>query len=220
MNTLEIPSYQAALQELNRELANMLPADALEVFNTDAEALEENQRFILKLREGDKAPDFTLSNALNERVNLYEVLKTKRVVLSFYRGNWCPYCNLTLHHYQSILPEIKKAGAVLIAISPQTPDASLSMKEKNELQFEVLSDNGNLIAKQYTSVHTNPEKYLKKMTELGYDYDSYYADEASEIPVPATFIIEKDTSVSFAKSAGGDYRNRVEASEILNVLNK
>ncbi|MEM9340991.1 MAG: redoxin domain-containing protein, partial [Bacteroidota bacterium] len=112
------------------------------------------------------------------------------------------------------------AGGTLIAISPQTPDESLSIKEKNELQFEVLSDNGNIIAKQFTTVHANPEKSRIKMGELGYNYDSYYSDEDSELPVPATFVIEQDGTVSFAKSEGGDYRNRVEPSEIINALNK
>ncbi|MEO1050391.1 MAG: peroxiredoxin-like family protein [Bacteroidota bacterium] len=220
MEKVAIPSYQEGLKELKKNLSNMLPADALEVFNEDAEVLHQVYTSILRLHEGDKAPDFTLSNAVNESVNLYEVLKTNRVVLTFYRGTWCPYCNLTLHQYQSILPEIEGAGATLIAISPQTPDESLTIKEKNDLQFEVLSDNGNIVAKQYTTVHANPEKSSAKMAELGFDYNSYYADEDSELPVPATFIIEMDATISFAKSEGADYRNRVEPSEIINALNK
>lgn len=220
MKKIALPSYQEGLKELTGNLSNMLPTDALEVFGADATALENEHTSILKLHVGDKAPDFTLSNAVNESVNLYDVLKTGRVVLTFYRGTWCPYCNLVLNQYQAVLPEIKDAGATLIAISPQTPDESLNMQQKNELQFEVLSDNGNIIAKQFTTVHANPEKSLKKMTELGYDYNSFYADEDSELPVPATFIIEKDGTVSFAKSEGGDYRNRVEPSEIINSLNK
>lgn len=220
MKTIAIPSYKEALKELKGNMAKMLPADALDTFSADAEALQKEHTSVLKLHAGDKAPDFTLSNAKNESVNLYSVLKTDRVVLTFYRGAWCPYCNLSLNQLQSILPEIKQAGARLIAISPQTPDASLSLQEKNNLQFEVLSDNGNLIAKSYTTVHPNPEKTLGKMSELGLDYDSFNADEDSELPVPATFIIERNATVSFAKSEGADYRNRVEASEIINELNQ
>jgi len=220
MKDLAIPSYREGLKELTGNLSNMLPEDALQVFGADAEALQEEHTSVLKLNVGDEALDFTLSNAVDECVNLYEVLKRKRVVLTFYRGTWCPYCNLALNQYQSILPEIESAGAVLMALSPQTPDESLNMREKNELKFEVLSDIGNLVAKEYTTVHANPEKSLKKMTELGYDYDSYYSMEDSELPVPATFIIEKNRSVSFAKSEGGDYRNRVEPSEIIDALNK
>lgn len=220
MKKIEIPSYQEDLKELKENLSKMLPEHALNVWNADAEALQQEQNSILKLKEGDKAPDFSLSNAVNITVKLYDLLKTQRVVLTFYRGTWCPYCNLVLNQYQAILPEIKEAGATLVAISPQTPDESLNIKEKNELQFEVLSDNGNIVAKQFVAIHKNPENSLAKMKELGFDYNSFYADEDSELPVPGTFIIEKDGTVSFAKSEGGDYRNRVEPSEIINALNK
>ena len=122
--------------------------------------------------------------------------------------------------YQQILPEIHAANANLVAISPQTPDSSLDIKEKNELQFEVLSDNGNIIARQFTTVFKNGEAPLATMRELGFDFDSFYADDSKELPVPATFIIEQDGSISFAQSEGGDYRNRVEASTIINSLLK
>ncbi|WP_394747547.1 peroxiredoxin-like family protein [Spongiimicrobium salis] len=220
MNKKAIPSYKKDSEELKEKLSHTLPVDAFEVFNSDAEQIEKEYTSILKLKAGDKAPNFRLLNALNESVILYELLKTKRVVLTFYRGIWCPYCNLILSQYQTVFPEIEKAGATLIAISPQTPDASLNIKEKNALQFEILSDNGNIVSKEFTTIHENPENSLEKMAELGYDYDCYNCDEKSEIPIPATFIIEKDGIISFAKTEGGDYRNRVEPKDVLNALNK
>lgn len=220
MNDLKRPSYQEGLKELRENLSKMLPADVLQVFDKDAAALQEKHTSILKLTEGDKAFDFTLSNAVNESVNLYDVLKNKRVVLTFYRGTWCPYCNLMLAQYQAVLSEMKELGATLIAISPQTPDESLNIKEKNELQFEVLSDNGNMVARQYTTVFKYGEEPLDTMSSLGYDFDSFYADDSRELPVPATFVIEQDGTIAFAKSEGGDYRNRVEAKDILQTLKK
>ena len=219
MNKISIPSYQNGLKELRSNLTNMLPAEALNVFDSDAEALQSNYTSILKLSVGDKAPDFTLSNALGEPIRLYDLLEEQRIVLTFYRGTWCPYCNLMLAQYQQVLPEMKEAGASLVAISPQTPDESLNIKEKNELQFEVLSDNGNQVARQFTTVFKYGDQPLETMAQLGYDFDSFYADDSRELPIPATFIIEKDGTISFAKSEGGDYRNRVEASEIIDALN-
>ncbi len=220
MTTKGIPSYREGVKKLKAKLSRSLSACALEVFNSDAEELGKEHTSILKLGVGDKAPNFTLLNALHESVNLYAVLSTKRVVLTFYRGTWCPYCNLILSQYEAVLPEIEKAGATLVAISPQTPDASLNITEKNALQFNVLSDNGNMVSKEFTTIHKNPERSLHTMCELGYDYESYNCDEASEIPIPATFIIEKNGSISYAKTEGGDYRNRVEASDIIAALNK
>ena len=220
MEKVKTPAYQEGLSELRANLSNMLPEEALHIFDTDAGQLEEEHTSPLKLASGDTAPDFSLSNAVNETVKLYDVLKENRVVLTFYRGTWCPYCNLALAQYQSILNEIKKAGAILIAISPQIPDESLSIKEKNNLEFEVLSDNGNVVSRQFVKVFKNGDQPVETMTELGFDFDSFYADDSRELPVPATFIIEKNGIISFAKSEGGDYRNRVEPSEILEALNR
>ena len=114
-------------------------------------------------------------------------------------------------------PALASRG-IIVAISPQTPDESLNIKEKNELDFEVLSDNGNIVARKYTNVFKNADAPLNAMTELGFNFDGYYSDDSRELPVPAVFIIEEDATISFAESLGGDYRNRVEVSEIINAL--
>lgn len=213
-----IPSYKEGLNELKGQLKDMLPLNALATFDNDAEQLEKNQSSILKLNKGDKAPDFSLVNAKGEIIKLSDLLQKGKVVLTFYRGTWCPYCNLQLSQYQQVLYAIKEKGASLIAISPQTPDASLSIKEKNELEFEVLSDNGNIVARQFTKVFKNGDAPIQAMTDLGYDYDGFYGDNSREIPVPAVFIINQDRTITFAKVEGGDYRNRVEANEIISSL--
>lgn len=217
MNT-EKKSYQENLKDLRDNLGNMLPKEALEVFDKDAESLQKNHNSILKLQVGEKAPDFSLTNAKDKTVRLSELLKKGKIVLTFYRGSWCPYCNLQLSHYQKSLDVIHDLGAELVAISPQTPDETLTIKEKNELNFEVLSDNGNIVARKYTTVFKNADAPVNTMTELGFDFDAHYSDDSRELPIPAVFVIEKDSTVSFAKSLGGDYRNRVEVSEIINHL--
>lgn len=213
-----IPSYSKGLTELRKNLKTMLPENALKVFDNAAEKLEKKYSTILKFKTGEKAPDFSLPNAVGETITLSNLLAKNKVVLTFYRGSWCPYCNLQLNQYQQALSEIKTAGAELVAISPQTPDESLSLKEKNGLQFEVLSDKGNLVAGQFTTIFRYDDASVKTMTELGYDFDAHYSDDSREIPVPAVFIIEQDGIISFAKAIGGDYRNRVEVSDIINSL--
>lgn len=220
MSTKLFHSYGEGLQELKSNLKGMLPAESLQVFDTDASQLQNTFNQILKIGIGDKAPDFTLTNALGVSINLYDNLKANKVVLIFYRGTWCPYCNLALNQYQSILKEIKHQGAELIAISSQTPDESLSIKEKNNLDFEVLSDNGNLVAQLYTTVFRNGEAPLKEMKKLGFDFDSFYGNDSKELPVPAVFIIEQNGNISFSKTEGGDYRNRTEPVEIIESLKK
>ena len=154
-HVIEIPSYKDSLEDLIRELGKMLPQDKLAVFNADANQLAKNHPSPLKLVKGDKAPLFSLPNAQGKSINIEELLKQGPVVLTFYRGVWCPYCNLQLKSYQQILPQILEAGANLVAVSPMTPDNSMGMKETNALQFEVLSDVGNKVASRFTTVFKN-----------------------------------------------------------------
>lgn len=214
----QIPSYEEGLKALQSNLGKMLPQEALAVFDKDANTLKEKHQSILKLEVGDKAPNFSLSNANGEPITLNALLEKGNVVLTFYRGSWCPYCNLQLNQYQQILKDIQSLGAHLIAISPQTPDESLNIKEKHALEFEVLSDNGNIVARQFTTVFKNGETPIETMKVLGIDFDSHYADDSKELPVPAVFIINETGHITFAKAINGDYRNRVEASDIINAL--
>ena len=216
--TKTIPSYKENLQGLLQQLGQMLPEDKLAIFNNDAKQLGEKYVSALKLKTGDNIPLFSLPNAAGKTINIKDVLQSGAVVLTFYRGTWCPYCNLQLKNYQQILPEIKQAGAQLVAISPMTPDNSLQMKDSNELQFEVLSDVGNKVARQFTTVFTNPRSSIQAMADLGYDFHSFYGDDSAELPVPATFVIARDGTILFAESEGGDYRKRVEPRAILDAL--
>jgi len=213
-----IPSYKERLKDLIQQLGGMMPEDKLAVFNRDAEELAHAHSAPLKLNKGDMAPTFSLPNADGKSVALEDLLQQGPVVLTFYRGTWCPYCNLELKTYQQILPQIKQAGASFVAVSPMTPDNSLQMRDSNELQFEVLSDVGNKVAGQYTTVFKNPETSIQAMADLGYDFHSFYDDSSAELPVPAIFVIAQNGTVLFAGSAGGDYRQRTEPQAILDAL--
>ena len=214
-----VTSYQENLFELNKQLQGMLPTNVLDTFDKEANEMQKTYQSILKVKAGDKAPEFSLPNALNKEVTLNSLLQKGKVVLVFYRGNWCPYCNLQLNLYQKSLDEIEKLGALLVAVSPQTPDNSLNMTEKNELKFEVLSDVGNKVTRQYTKVFRFSDAGFDILKELGYDFNSFYGNDSREIPVPAVFVINQKGIITFAKTEGGDYRNRVEIEEILNALN-
>jgi peroxiredoxin len=215
---IDVPSYRENLKTLMQQLGQMLPGEKLAVFNNDARQLGENLPSPLRLKAGDKAADFTLPNATGKSVNLHELLQKGSVVLTFYRGVWCPYCNLQLKNYQQILPQLRQARAQLVAVSPMTPDHSLQMQNTNELEFEVLSDVGNQVARRYTTVFTNPQSSIQAMAELGYDFHQFYADKTAELPVPATFVIAANGVIQFAQSEGGDYRERVEPRAILQAL--
>ncbi|RYM31372.1 AhpC/TSA family protein [Brumimicrobium glaciale] len=179
----------------------------------------EKSGIISKAKQvGDQAPNFTLNNALGNPVELKDVLKKGKVVLTWYRGGWCPYCNLTLHQLQEELPNFKANGATLIALTPELPDKSITTAEKNDLEFEVLSDIGNKIAKEYGIVFKLTDEVAGMYNE-SFDMNSYNGDKSDELPLAATFIIDENGEIIYA-FLDADYRNRAEPSEITEFLKK
>ncbi|SFD64358.1 Peroxiredoxin [Algibacter lectus] len=170
------------------------------------------------LNVGDKAPNFTLNNALNQPVSLYNTLENGPVVLTWYRGGWCPYCNITLHHLQEHLPEFKKAGATLLALTPELPDNSLNTSEKNNLEFTVLSDIGNTVGKTYGVVF-ELTKEVASIYQEGFGLNQKNGDDSNELPLAATYVIDKKGVIQYA-FLDADYKERAESKEIVSALNK
>ena len=168
------------------------------------------------LNLNDIAPNFTLKNALNKSVTLYDELKKGPIVLTWYRGGWCPYCNITLHYLQEKLPEFKKAGATLLALTPELPDNSLSTSEKNNLEFTVLSDVDNTIGKNYGIIFTLTEE-VASIYNNAFDLNSYNGNKSNELPLAATYVIDTNGIIKYA-FLNADYRERAEVTEILTAL--
>ena len=141
------------------------------------------------------------------------------MVVTFYRGGWCPYCNIQLRAYEAILPQIMALGASLIAISPQLPDGSLDTAETNALTFEVLSDVGNQVARSFGLVYALPEELRAAMRSNNKVLPTLNGDDSWELPVPATFVIAADKRIVLA-SIEVDYRKRLEPDEILSALKR
>jgi len=167
---------------------------------------------------GDKAPDFTLPDALGNSVSLYEQLAKGPVILTWYRGSWCPYCNLQLHDYQKSLADIHATGAQLMAVSPELSDSALTWKEKNELGFIVLSDVGNEVAREYGIVYRIPDAISAGYVAGGRnDLTQYNGDDSLELPLAVTYVIGTDGTVEYA-FVDADYRKRAETSEVVEFV--
>lgn len=169
------------------------------------------------LKKGDQVPDFILTDATGKTVSIAEELSTGPVILTFYRGGWCPYCNLELKAYQRELGTIKDAGATLIAISPETPDASLSTKEKNELDFIVLSDESNTVAEKFDLVFKMPDFLIEVYKDSGLNVAGHNGNNDWELPKPATFVIDQSGKIVFAE-VDSDYTKRVEPSKVVEIV--
>ena len=179
---------------------------------------EKKQIYADGILGGDKTPDFTLSNALNKPVSLYNELKNGPVILTWYRGGWCPYCNITLHNLQERLPEFQQAGATLMALTPELPDKSLSTSEKHNLEFTVLSDLGNKIGKEYGVVFELTSD-VASIYEDAFGLIESNGDESNELPLAATYIIDQNGIIQYA-FLDADYRKRAEPNEVIEALEK
>ncbi|WP_280384306.1 peroxiredoxin-like family protein [Nocardia wallacei] len=204
-------SYADNLIRFQEQYSGTLPEDLLRRAQAHAESLSDVGSGALGT--GDLAPDFTLPDHRGASFTLAHALRDGPVVLSFYRGGWCPYCNVQLHTLQTALPQVRAHGARLVAISPDSPDDSLTTAERHALEFEVLSDTGNHVARTYGLLFTVPADVRDIYRTAGADLDATNA----ELPVPATYVVGTDGRIRYAH-IDGDYRNRAEADDVLKVL--
>jgi len=172
------------------------------------------------LAVGTAAPDFSLTNANGARVDLSSLLAEGPVVLTFYRGAWCPYCNLQLRGLTQSLPMIEAQGARLVAVTPQTPDKSLAQVEEDGFAFEILSDLDDSVMQAYGLYFEVPAA-LRQVYEqrLGLDITDYNGAGRYGLPVPGTFVIDRG-GVIRAAFADVDYRQRMEPADIVAALER
>ena len=184
-------------------------------FTAEQRALAEAGPGADVARPGAPVPDGPVLDPHGAQTTLAQVLGDRPAVLVFYRGGWCPYCNLTLHTYQSELaPALAERGVQLIAISPQTPDGSLSTAEKNELTFTVLSDPGLVIAEGLGIVTAPSDDARAAQLGLGLDVSQVNADGTTRLPHPTTVLVDGAHVIRWI-DVHPDYTTATEPSAIL-----
>ena len=205
---------QQRLTAFKEEFARKAPEGRVALYESKIADLRASSLFDGAIRTGESVPDFRLPNAKGNSVSLHGEIASGPVVVIFYRGGWCPYCNIQLKAYQEILPQIQSYGAKLIAISPELPDQSLTTAERNALAFDVLSDLGNRVARSFGIVFALPGELRAAMIANGKALPGINGDESWELPVPATFVIDTNATAVLAH-IDVDYRNRLEPDEII-----
>jgi peroxiredoxin len=204
--------------QLKAAAAERLPAEVLEVFDRSIEDLLGQGIPTEAVKTGDRLDPFILDDATGAAVSLGQLVETGPAVIVFYRGGWCPYCNLALRTYQrELLPQLGAFGAGLAAISPQSPDQSLSTAEKAELAFTVLSDPGSRVAHSIGIAFQQADDVLAAQRQLGLDLSQVNAEGAIQLPRPTVLIVDQDQIVRFA-DVQPDYTARTEVADILAAL--
>lgn len=204
----------AQLAAFQAEWERKVPAARRAAVEAQIAALRASGAEDLALGPGDAVPDLVLPDAAGRPVRLRELLPA---VIVFYRGGWCPYCNLELRFWQRLLPEIAAAGGRLVAISPQAPDGSLSTAERNGLAFPVLSDIGGAAARAFGLEFELPPELQVLYAEFGHALPELNAGTGWRLPIPGTFVAGADGRIRLAH-ADADYRHRLEPAVALAAL--
>ncbi|HEY8745155.1 MAG TPA: peroxiredoxin-like family protein, partial [Chloroflexota bacterium] len=203
---------------LRRNAAGRLPAAVAAVFGAELTRLDAAGVPLGIAAVGTAMPDRALLNVQGQPTTLVKVRGGKPAVVVFYRGAWCPYCNLTLRTYQqTLVPELDGCGVALIAISPQKPDGSLSMQEKHALTYRVVSDPGNQIAGQLGILTAPGEEVRQTQVAHGLDLTAINADGTSAIPMPTVVIVDGAGTIRWI-DVHPNYTTRSEPGEILDAL--
>lgn len=216
MENMNTP-FQQQLHEILRQGERQAPPGLMDLLRKPIERLIISGAAKHALKEGEQVPNFILPDTLGKDVALADLLAQGPVVIAFYRGAWCPYCNLQLHAYQQILPQIRDLGASLLAISPQTPDKSLTLSEKQALTFPVLSDVGNQVARRFGLVFTLDETVREAYKLVGADLPAYNGSDSWELPIPGTFIVDRSGLVRLA-FVDPNFTTRLDPSALLEAL--
>lgn len=210
---------EAELRARAEESARRLPP---EVMATNRKGIEEVAASgILKtaLGVGGRMPAFTLGDAAGVQVSSAALLSRGPVVVVFYRGAWCPYCNLYLHAWERYLPELQRRGATLVAISGEPPDRTAAVAKKAEATFTVLSDPGYRVARRFGVVYEVPRDVAGMMASKGLELGKYYGTEKAALPLSATYVVGQDGVVTYA-FLDADYKKRAEPAEVIAALDR
>lgn len=210
-------SLTQLLKEHADESAAKFPDATKQIMRNAIDELSESQLISKALKRGDHFPLFTLPNAKGLEIDSKTLLEGGSLVVAFYRGGWCPYCNMELKALQRALPEFTKKGAQLLAISPESPDNSLSTVEKNSLEFEVLTDNNNQFAKSINLVYQLPKELVSLYKKFGIDLEDSQDNSSNELPISATYVIDRSGKIIY-DFIEEDYKLRADPNEILSVL--
>jgi peroxiredoxin len=204
------------LKEMAEGVRKAAP-DAAQVFDDGIKQIAATGIVERAPKVGDTVKMFELPDASGRPVKLADLLAQGPIVLTWYRGGWCPYCNIGLRGLLQAEPKIREEGATLVAVTPELPDMAADTVKRNDLTFVVLTDKGNSVARQYKIVYRVPEKVSAAMRSFKVDLATRNGDSSDELPLGVTYIIDPKGVVRWA-FVDADYRKRAEPADIIEAL--
>ncbi|PCJ58452.1 MAG: alkyl hydroperoxide reductase [Planctomycetota bacterium] len=216
----KVPSYQEAADKLNARFKSMkMPEGAVKIMEASAKELK-NKYPVLGLKIGDKAPNFVLKDENGKEISLEKELKKGPVIINFYRGGWCSFCNIELQTLEKSLPLFKKYNAQIISICPQKPEQTKAQKLKNPFSFPVLFDADYKVIKEYKLFNEIPKDLISLYKNtFKIDVDKFNGKGRTNLPSPGIVVVNK-AGIVVGSFAHTDYKKRMEPAAIIAALKK
>lgn len=211
-------TLKEALEKRNSDKKNALPSSTLDYMDKVTSDLKEAGYENNPLNVGDKIPDEELLNHHGETVSIKELLDNKPAIISFYRGTWCPYCNMELAFYDELLGENSDKEIAMFAISPEKADVTMESVDIEKLNFRVLSDIDNKFARKLKLLFKVPDKLQTIYDGFGIDLKKSQGNEEAELPIAATYVIDGNGFITNAW-IDADYTKRAEPTEVIDAYN-
>ena len=208
---------QEQLDAFKAQFKSQAPEGAFDAFARSTQELIDSGQADRAVAAGDMAPDFTLTDQNGEAVALKDLLAKGPVVVSFYRGVWCPYCNIELKALEAAAGEIRARGASLVAVSMQGPSDSRKSQRDNKLSFPILTDKAGELAAEFGIRWTLQDYAIEYHKMFGVELPKIHDDGQWNLPMPARYVIDTDGSVAYAE-VSPDYTRRPDPSDLLPVL--
>lgn len=215
---MNMTNLQKQIENLNQTMSSQLPQEILNAFADSIADLKKDRIEDRSFRKGMKARSFSLKSSQGKTINSDNLLgEYDKIILVFFRGDWCPYCNLELRALQEALSRIENKKAKLIAASPQKQEYSSDMREKNQLSFDILFDKDNTLANQFGISFNLQDFVVPYYLQLGIDLNVHNGNNQNALPIPAVFVIDKDYNITYS-FVDADYTNRVDIEELIKNL--
>jgi peroxiredoxin len=205
------------LQEFVEKSSRTQPRETQRIYEEGIEAIRKSGVLDTALKVGARAPDFELPDTLGKTFKLSELTAKGPVVLTWYRGGWCPYCNIALRGFHKALPEIQAAGGTLVAISPEIPQSAMNTVQKNQLGFPLLSDHQNKVARAFGIAYRVPDAVVETLKKSGRDLTRINGSDSGELPLAVTYVIDSDRVIRYA-FLETNYRKRAEPVDVIAAL--
>lgn len=215
---MNMTNLQKQIENLNQTMSSQLPQEILNAFAYSIADLKKDRIEDRSFRKGMKARSFSLKSSQGKTINSDNLLgEYDKIILAFFRGDWCPYCNLELRALQEALSRIENKKAKLIAASPQKQEYSSDMREKNQLSFDILFDKDNTLANQFGISFNLQDFVVPYYLQLGIDLNVHNGNNQNAVPIPAVFVIDKDYNITYS-FVDADYMNRVDIEDLIKNL--